>query len=209
MLLSSYVCAGQLYEQFPKKIMADERYVFYSHGLIVEGGNPTPVSARWGMYDFVKTKAALSDSHYNLIAYHRAKNTSAKAFAKKLVQDVNLLIKLGVKPENITLLGFSRGGDISILARRGIASKKVRLALLASCPNFMKNNADYQVYGNVLSIYETSDSVGSCQFLIDQSRHVDSFKEISITTGLEHGAFFTPKSQWLTPLKAWLINQPP
>jgi hypothetical protein len=204
LLFSSCDFAGQLYEQFPEKIDQNAKYVFYSHGLIVEGDNPTPVSNRWGKYDFPKVKSALTDDGYHLIAYHRAKNTKAKIFAKKLKHDINLLITKGVKSENITLLGFSRGGEISILTSHYLKSKKVRLALLASCPNFMENHPDYQVYGEVYSIYETSDRVGSCQFLIAQSKNVDRFEEIAITTGEEHGAFFRPIPEWLDPLKSWL-----
>ncbi|WP_257171975.1 hypothetical protein [Colwellia sp. M166] len=62
----------------------------------------------------------------------------------------------------------------------------------------------FKVYGVVHSIYETSDMVGSCQFLINQSSNVSSFNEISISTGKEHGAFFKPISEWVKPVKNWL-----
>ncbi|MDO6653937.1 hypothetical protein Q4530_15635 [Colwellia sp. 1_MG-2023] len=68
----------------------------------------------------------------------------------------------------------------------------------------MKNNENFEVYGNIYSIYETSDMVGSCQFLINQSPGVNSFREISISTGKEHGAFFTPIIEWVKPVKNWL-----
>ena len=68
----------------------------------------------------------------------------------------------------------------------------------------MKNNEKFEVYGNIYSIYETSDMVGSCQFLINQSSGVNSFSEISISTGKEHGAFFTPIIEWVKPVKNWL-----
>ena len=34
--------AVELYTDFPTEINAGERYVIYSHGLIVEGDNPRP-----------------------------------------------------------------------------------------------------------------------------------------------------------------------
>ena len=85
--------AAAIFERLPTEIHANEKYVFYSHGLIVEGNNPTPTNPRWGLYDFPKVKAALASDKYNLIAYHRAKNTKPRAFARKLAADVNLLIK--------------------------------------------------------------------------------------------------------------------
>tara|TARA_B100000809_G_scaffold155161_1_gene152460 strand:- start:1196 stop:1453 length:258 start_codon:yes stop_codon:yes gene_type:complete len=85
------------------------------------------------VYEFPKVKAALTSEHYNLIAYHRARNTKPRAFAKKLASDVNLLIKKGVKPENISLVGFSRGGEITILASSYINSSTINIVLLATC----------------------------------------------------------------------------
>ncbi len=127
-----------------------------------------------------------------------------KAFAKKLVRDVNLLIEKGVKPENITLLGFSRGGVITIKASHYLKSPKVRIGLLAACPRDIKDGAELRLYGHVYSMFETSDSVRSCQFLIDQSPQVTSFNEVSISTGQGHGAFYRPRPEWVDPVKAWL-----
>ncbi len=200
--LPSY--ATKIYEKFPEKIQANEKYVFYSHGFIVEGENPRPVSPRWGIYEFPKIKAALANEAYNLIAYHRPSKTQPNEFAKKLGADVNHLIKHGVRPENITLVGFSRGGEITVLTSNYLKLSKVNIALLGTCSNFIKDKANYKVVGNVYSIYETSDGNRSCQFLIDQSEMVDSLEEISISTGEEHGAFYRPMPQWIEPLKAWL-----
>jgi hypothetical protein len=196
--------AGNIYEQFPETVNASEKYVFYSHGLIVEGDDPTPISPLFGKYEFPQIKQALADDGYNLIAYHRAKNTEAKAFAKKLVKDVNLLVEKGVKPENITLLGFSRGGVITIRASHYLKSPKVRIGLLAACPRDIKDGGELRLSGKVYSMFETSDSVRSCQFLIDKSPQVTSFNETATSTGQGHGAFYRPLPEWVVPVKAWL-----
>lgn len=193
--------AGDIYEQFPNKVDPNGQYVFYSHGMIVEGENTNPISPRWGEYDFPNVKKAISSINYKLIAYHRAKNTDPKKFAFKLTNDVKKLLALGVKAQNITLVGFSRGGEITILASRNLQSPDINIILLASCADFMKNNDSFTVYGNIYSIYETSDIVGSCQFLINQSTNVSTFNEIAISTGKEHGAFFTPLLEWVMPVK--------
>ncbi|PKG81393.1 alpha/beta hydrolase [Colwellia sp. 75C3] len=196
--------ASNVYEHFPTQINADEKYVFYSHGLIVEGKNPTPTHPRWGVYEFPKVKTALTSEHYNLIAYHRALDTKPRDFAKKLASDVDLLIKKGVKAENISLVGFSRGGEITILASSYINSSAVNIVLLAACSSFMKGHAEFTVVGNFHSIYETSDGNGSCQFLVDQSDQINTMKEISISTGKEHGAFYQALPEWIVPVKNWL-----
>mgnify|MGYP005993037789 FL=1 len=204
MLLSSNCIANNIYENFPREIKSNERYVFYSHGFIVEGQNPTPINPRWGMYDFPEIKKVRSDDSYSLMAYHRTKNTAPRLFAKKLAKAANNLINEGVKPENITFVGFSRGGAITVLTSNYLASDKVNFVILAGCSKFVKNNPELEVFGNIFSVFETSDGVGSCQFLIDRSKKVKTFKELSITTGKEHGAFYNPLPEWIIPVKKWL-----
>lgn len=204
LLFPALVHAGKTYEQFPDKVDPNKNYVFYSHGKIVEGTNTNPIHPRWGEYEFPAVKEALSSNKYTLVAYHRPENTNPKKFALKLSNDVQKLISLGVKAKNISLVGFSRGGEITILASNNLQNPDVNIILLASCANFMKNIEVFKVYGKVSSIYETSDMVGSCQFLINQSSNVSSFNEISISTGKEHGAFFKPIPEWVKPVKRWL-----
>jgi len=204
LLISTNCIADNIYENFPKEVKSNEKYVFYSHGFIVEGTNATPVNPRWGMYDFPEIKKVLSDESYNLIAYHRPKNTDPRKFAQMLAENAKTLIKNGVKPEDITFIGFSRGGAITILTSNYLASDKVNFVILAGCSKFIKNNSELEVIGNVFSVFETSDGVGSCQFLIVRSKRVGTFKEISISTGKEHGAFYNPLPQWIIPVKKWL-----
>ncbi len=194
----------ELLEEFPNKIQSDEKYVFYSHGYIVEGLNPTPKHKTWGIYDFPLIKKTLADPSYNLIAYYRPAKTNPYEFAKKLAKDVDKLISAGVKPKNITLIGFSRGGAISVLTSNETKLANVKTVILAGCGGLIKNNPEIKIYGHVFSIFETSDQVGSCNFLIDRSPKVNSFHEISINTGKSHGAFYQPSADWVTPVKRWI-----
>jgi len=204
LLISTSCIANNIYESFPSEINAKEKYVFYSHGFIVEGTNPTPVNPRWGMYDFPNIKKALSDESYNLIAYHRPKGTDPRSYAKKLANEVNSLINKGVKAENITFIGFSRGGAITVLTSNYLADERINFVILAGCSGFVKSNPELTVFGQVFSIFETSDGAGSCQFLIDRNNKVNSFEEISISTGKEHGAFYNPLPEWVVPVKRWI-----
>ena len=69
--INSTVNAANILSHPPKEPKINEHFVFYSHGLIVEGSNQTPKHDRFGMYDFPSVKHALADQKYNLIAYHR------------------------------------------------------------------------------------------------------------------------------------------
>ena len=206
LFLSSITLAGTINTEFPNTIKSNEKYVFYAHGFIVEGDNPTPVHPRWGKYDFPTVKQALSDSGYHLIAYHRAKGTVPKQAAKRVANDIAKLNQAGVPYSNIAIVGFSRGGAIAALTSGYVNQTDLKIIILAGCTKYINNHPSVEVIGKVYSIYETSDQVGSCQQLIDRSAQVASFKELAITTGKEHGAFYLPRREWLKPVKQWLIS---
>ncbi|MEM9494600.1 MAG: alpha/beta hydrolase [Pseudomonadota bacterium] len=198
------VRAGEVLESFPGEIDASERYVFYSHGFIVEGDDPRPVHPRWGAYLFPEIKAALANAGFTVIGYHRPAGTDPKAYAETLASQVRTLIAAGVPGGDITLVGFSRGGRITAYAAHGLANSPVNVVILAGCGGWVENEPDIVLSGDVLSVYEISDRVGSCARLRERSQHVKSFEEIAIGTGAEHGAFYTPRPEWLTPITDWI-----
>jgi Phospholipase/Carboxylesterase len=199
--------AVEIYEQFPADIHASERYVIFSHGLIAEGEDPKPVSPQYGVYDFPQIKQALfKGGGFNLIAVQRKKGLDFDTHANQLESCVHQLLKAGVKPSRITLVGFSRGGQITAVAASHLASEGINTAILAICQegDFAPDSGPPLVLGgNFLSIYETSDQLGSCAKLAGRG-HLVSFKEVTISTGKAHGAFFEPRPEWIKPLKAWI-----
>ncbi|MEW6982519.1 alpha/beta hydrolase [Colwelliaceae bacterium 6471] len=205
MLFSSLTFAGNIYDKFPEQINTNEKYVFYSHGFIVEGINPTPKNERWGVYEFPAIKQSLSDTEYNLIAYHRPKGTDPFLHAKSLANDVRALLNNGVAANHITIIGFSRGAFITSLTSHYLEETPVNTVLLAGCGRIVSNKyADIKINGNFLSVYETTDGASTCKKLANRSPNALSFQEISISTGKEHGAFYRPISEWVVPVKQWV-----
>lgn len=199
-----HVSANNVFTSFPATIEPGSKYVFYSHGYIVEGDDPKPVHKSWGLYDFPLIKETLARLDVNLIAYHRKEKTNPFEFSKQLARDAETLIASGVKPHDITFVGFSRGGAITALTSNELKRDDINFILLAACAGLVKSQTNLQVYGNVRSIIETTDEVGSCQFLIDQSPNVQSYQELEITTGKSHGAFYLPRQEWIKPVAQWL-----
>ena len=199
--------AVELYTDFPKQIHPSERYVFYSHGKIVEGTDEKPVSPVFGEYDFPAIRRALFEGGgYNLIAYHRPKDVDLGPSADLLVSWVRKLIDAGVKPSHITLVGFSRGSYITASAASQLGDAGFNTALIGSCLNGdIPVDTPLTIRGPLLNVYETSDEVGPCAKLVERS-HPKSFEEIVISTGKKHGAFFQPREEWMKPLKAWIAR---
>jgi hypothetical protein len=192
-LFFSLKCSAfTLYENFPKVIKADERYVIYSHGLIVEGTDPRPIHSKYGIYEFSKVKEAIfHKGDFNLISHHRPKNTDIESYVITLEAWVRKLITSGVEPSRISLVGFSRGSHLTALAADRLRETGINTVLLASCINGnIPHWTKLDLGGHLLSIYETSDIMGSCTTLTMQSENLASFKEVSISTDLNHGAFF-------------------
>jgi hypothetical protein len=205
LLLPAQAWAVEMYDNFPQRIRPGERYVIYSHGLIVEGDNARPVHAEFGVYDFPAISAALfKDGDFNLIAHHRPANTSVPAYVDELESWVRQLIAAGVSPADITLVGFSRGAQLTAEASSRLRSSGINTVLMGVCLNgdFERSPA-VVLGGRLLSVYETSDVVGSCAKLAQRSQ-LTSFEEVAISTGRKHGAFFQPRAEWMTPLKDWL-----
>lgn len=202
--------AGQVYGELPENIDPKGKYVFYSHGYIVEGTNPKPVDQRfgWGLYDFPKIKQALSDDTYTLIATHRPKDTDPFEYATKLNQQVRTLVDKGVDPKNVTIIGFSRGAFITGVTSDKLSDLEVNTVLLAGCGRLVwKAHTDVKVYGHLLSVYEKTDGAGTCKRLQQKSRALLSFTEVEINTGLEHGAFYRPIPEWVNPVKDWMRSK--
>lgn len=196
-----------IYDALPETIHPDESYVIYSHGRIVEGSNPTPVSPEYGLYDFPAIKRALFEGQkFNLIAPQRPEHPDYEKYIGTLDSWVKRLLAAGVEPGRITLIGFSRGGQLTAVASSRLRREGINTVIMAICEKGdFESDPPLVLGGNFLSIYETSDVVGSCAKLAARS-HLASFKEIAISTGRKHGAFYQPLSEWLLPLKAWIAR---
>lgn len=207
LLLGAKVGAVEIYSDFPRSIRPSERYVIYSHGRIVEGTDSRPVHPRWGVYRFPEIKQELfAGGGFNLIAFQRPKDADFVFQAKLLESWVRLLVDAGVEPSRITLVGFSRGGQLTAHAAARLASLGVNTAILGACfDGDISAKPPLALGGNVLSILEASDATSSCSQLSKRSKLV-SFEEIVISTGKEHGAFYQPRSEWLAPLKSWIAK---
>ena len=183
-----------------------KKYLFYLHGAIVEGEELNPTHPVFGYYDMVNIRSVLADQdNLLLISDHRPKDTSITDYANKLANDVKSLIKDGVPAQNITISGFSKGGMIAIRASSVLQNDQLNFIFMAACNRWAFDNEEIRVAGRILSIYETTDTIGhSCQPLIDKSPAALEYKEVAINTGKKHGAFYRTIPEWVKPFKAWL-----
>ena len=108
----------------------------------------------------------------------------------------------------IVVAGFSKGGGIAILTSDLLGHPDVRYVLMASCADWLSSSPELHLSGHVFSIYEASDELGSsCADLANRGNAVTSFRELQISTGKQHGAFYLPYTDWMQPLLNWVHDK--
>jgi len=196
--------AGVIYTDAPESLEPAKIYLIYLHGRIIENSGPRPTDSRYGLYDYPAILEALSSRGAVVISAQRPPETDMNKYAGVVVSQVEDLIGRGVPPENIVVAGFSKGGGIATRVSSFLRRPQVRFVLLAACPNDTPA-PQLRLTGHVLSVYEASDTLaGSCKPIADLPEHPRSFKEIKISTGKLHGAFYMPLPIWVDPVLDWV-----
>ncbi|MCW3123991.1 MAG: hypothetical protein JWQ38_3483 [Flavipsychrobacter sp.] len=185
-----------------------QKYVFYLHGRIVEemGANAVETTQGFGAYEYEHILRAFRKENFTVISEVRAKNTDPKAYAHKVGKQIDSLLKTGVQPGNITVVGASKGSTIAMYASTFLKNKNVNFVFMAGCfDDVATSMPDINFCGNILSIYEESDAIGrSCASLKNKAVNgIPHYQEIELHTGLKHGFLYKPLKEWVTPAVKW------
>lgn len=207
LLLFVIICparAGTVVTDVPESPDVTRTHLIYLHGRIIENAGPRPTDARYGLYDYPAILDALSSRGAVVISAQRPHATDVNQYAGVVVSQIETLIERGVPPEKVVVVGFSKGGAIASRVSSFLRRPDVRFVLLAACPR-EPAPSPLRFTGHVLSIFETSDTLGgSCRPIAEQAERPASFKETVISTGRMHGAFYLPLPAWLHPVLDWV-----
>lgn len=196
---------GAVHKDVPRQVDTKARYVVFLHGRIVEDKGPRPTHEQFGVYEYRQILDRLAAEGFQVISEARPQGTDIERYAAKVASQVQKLLRAGVPPERVSVVGFSKGGGIAILTSSLLRNDRVNFVFLAACGDWIFEQTRVRPSGRVLSIYEVSDRLGvSCKPLFDRGTPGMRKKEIRIQTGKEHGAFFQPRPEWLRPLVEWL-----
>jgi hypothetical protein len=190
--------------ELPAAIHAGSHYVFYLHGAIVEGADRRPLSPRFGIYEYDAILKALAAPGRIVVSAQRPRGARPEVWAERTAAGVERLLGAGVPPSAIAVVGFSKGGAITILTSARLEKQAIRYVLMGACGDWLSAVPDLRLHGDVLSLVEASDNIGhSCRPLCRRSPAARC-TEKTLHTGLGHGAFYRPRSDWLAPTLAWL-----
>jgi hypothetical protein len=190
---------------------AAPRYVIYLHARIVEDdGRRRPTDPAFGIYEYDAILDSLRRAGLVVLSDQRPPRTDSDSFAAHVSQQVDSLLRLGVSPHAITVIGFSKGGWIAMLASSRLHNPAISFVFMGACGPWAFERADLHVTYRLLSLYETSDSLGiSCAPMFTRRAPGSQIREIALSLGLGHGTFFQPRSAWLGPALAWAQGRGP
>jgi hypothetical protein len=192
---------------FPNQIDPGAHYLVYLHNQFLETAAPGEVHPQFGAYEYDEILGALADHRLTVIAERREPNADPAVWADRIVRQVRGLISVGVPANAITVVGFSKGGAIAILASAGLAEDGVNFVVLGACGRWIELRPDLVPHGRLLSIVEASDELaGSCRPLLDRAPAGSVTHEIELELGGGHGAFFTPRAAWIEPTLEWAFG---
>ncbi len=207
--VSSNLFGQNIYNHIPSKVDTLKKYLFYLHGSIIEEQGIRPVSEKYGTYEYEKILKSLAKTGFNVISEPRPKNTNVFDYAKKVVAQIDSLLKYRVPPKNITVVGASKGAGIAVLISHLLKNDELKFVIMAICnermAKFWKENG-IKLWGKVLYIFDTNDEIaGSCKSYLKflKSDGLKEYKEIEVKLGLGHGIIFSPLKEWVLPALEW------
>lgn len=202
-------CAGseesRILERAPGQPDPAARYLFYLHGRIIEVEGPDAVSPVFGKYEYRGILEAFARRGFVVVAQVREDGAGA-AFVNDTAEQVLVLLESGVPADHITVVGFSKGGFLTLGVSARVAADAVGYAILAGCSGDIgwAGQLGPKLRGQFLSLFDRSDRLSpSCEVLFAHSQHVRQKTEHVFDSGLDHGHFYSPREDWVDRVATW------
>src|SRR5690349_4742397 len=140
---------------------ANRDYIFFLHNKFVELNDLSAVHPEYGRAEYLEILDNFRKDGFVVISEKRTAATDWKKYAEKVTTQVDSLIKTGVKPDHITVVGTSKGGYIAQFVSTYLANRDVNFVFIGAYNDHdITDYPDINFCGNVLSIYEKTDTFG-------------------------------------------------
>lgn len=194
---------GVVVSSVPKEIDTSARYLFYVSGYIVAAGNTRPTSPKFGVYEYEKILETFRERGFVVVSEARKQSPEIEPYAAKVAAQVKQLLKAGVPPQNITVVGASQGAWIAMLVSTYAANPDLNFVFIAACAGDDGLLKLMNLHGNILFISERTDKPGSCQRFRDDAKGISDYNATEVNTGLKHGFLYRPMKEWVDPAVDW------
>lgn len=184
-----------------------QKHVFYLHGRIIELQGINAVSPDFGPYRYTEIIDSLSSAHTTVYHTVRSAGVDFSSFCERISKSIDSLLEQGVLPEQITVIGASKGAVMAMQISH-LNPAPIQYVLLGANNANLESEQDWTLHGHILGIYESSDQLAGRNYdhWIKQSADALTFEQLEISTGLGHGFLYRPYDAWLKPARKWIQN---
>lgn len=207
-LLHTDAVAQHIQYDLPKRIDPMRYYMFYLHGgvVTVKGDNEiTDAVPEWGPYQYSRILDTLRAHSFYVISERRLPGMDDSVYVRKIVKQVDTLLKAKVPLRNIVLVGASAGSDIVLHVAGRLRKWEMKYVIMGGCwPDTYKDYLNLNIAGRFLSVIESSDPHGTCAKIFEnRSREEVDLREFKLETGLSHGFIYKPYAAWVEQVVSW------
>jgi hypothetical protein len=184
----------------------NQRYIFFLHNKFIEENDLNTAHPEYGKAEYNEILASFRKDNFIVYSEIRKKNANAYDYAEKIEKQVNKLLKKGVAPNKITVIGTSKGGYIAQYVSTFIANPDMNFVFIGSFMEIdIEQIPDINYCGNILAIYEKSDMYGVSAIKRKETSKlkINHFKEVELNTNLKHGFLYKALDLWILPCKKW------
>jgi len=160
---------------------------------------------QYGSYEYEAIKEAFRSRGYVLYSDERPYGTDPDQYSWLIAKQVDSLLKEGIAPESISVVGSGKGALITMLTSAHIRTNEVKYVVLSGCNELVAQYFHIELFGTILSVHEKTDEFWvSCDAIKEASKDVYKYKEVELNTGLKNGYLYKPMEEWLTLVYEWV-----
>jgi len=184
----------------------EDKFIFFLHSRFLEEHELDEQHPEFGKAAYLEIINEFKKSGFKVISEKRNGNVNVRAYAEGVKNQIDSLLKRGINPSGITVVGTSKGGYIAQYVSTLSNNPELNFVFIGSFrESDMENLTDINYCGNILSIYERSDPFGvsALRRKISSECNIANFEEIELNTGMGHGFLFKPLCAWIQPTIKW------
>jgi hypothetical protein len=181
-------------------------YIFFLHNRFLEEHELTDSHPEYGRVEYNEIITAFQKNGFQVISEIRNGNVNVRDYANGNVNQIDSLLASGTKPQNITVIGTSKGGYIAQYVSTQAANPELNFVFIGCFQESdIEEIPDINFCGNILTIYDKSDPYGVSAIARKENStcQITHFKEVELNTGLKHGFLYKALDEWMDPAIKW------
>ena len=166
------------------------KYIFFLHGRFLKENGLHDDHPQYGKFEYAAMIQALAAADFHIVSEIGPAGTNAIDYAIKIVDQIDSLLKIGVSSSAIMVTGTSKGAYIAQYVSTFAKNSQLNFVFIGCYRDSdLKEIPEINLCGNILNIYERSDSFGVSALKRREHSTMDipMFKELELNTGRKHG----------------------